>query len=317
MRIIYMGTPAFACKPLLALHESDHEVLAVVSGMPKRRGRRGSECPTDVCAAAYDLNLPVITPKTLKSKRLHKQLAEYEPDLFVVIAFRILPESLFTLPRLGSLNVHASLLPKYRGAAPINWALINGEKETGLTSFRLNTDVDTGKIIHQVKTNIDPEDNFDSLYAKLSDMSGKFLLETLDRLEQPGFVPQDQDDSMATPAPKLTPFDAFIDFGFPAERVKDFVRGMSTRPGARTTFRDRQIKIHRCNVAVDLNRDDLRPGSVIADRKRLLVQCANSAIEITELVPEGKKPMDGCSFKNGLRPEEGELFGEVRKEVRN
>lgn len=313
MKIIYMGTPAFACNPLAALQNSRHEVQAVVTGTPKRRGRRGEDCPTDVCCLAYDLDLPVLTPKSLKSKKLHEQLAEFNPDLFVVVAFRILPESLFNLPRYGSINIHASLLPKYRGAAPINWALINGEKETGLSSFFLNTDVDTGNIIMQTKTDIDPNENFDALYARLSDISGRFLLDTLDKVEQPDFQPMKQDESQASPAPKLTPFDGLIDFGFPAERIKDFVRGLSTRPGAYSYFRGKKVKIYRCRPATDTIDRSAAPGTVLADRKRLLIQCADAAVEIEELVPEGKKSMDGRSFINGLRPEAGERFGEVPK----
>lgn len=313
MKIIYMGTPAFACNPLDTLQKSRHEVQAVVTGASKRRGRRGEDCPTDVCCLAYDLKLPVFTPKSLKSRKLHDQLAEFKPDLFVVVAFRILPESLFSLPRYGSINIHASLLPKYRGAAPINWALINGEKETGLTSFFLNPSVDTGNIILQTKTDIDPNENFDALYARLSDMSGQFLLDTIDLIEQPDFVPAKQDESLASPAPKLTPFDGLIDFGFPAERVKDFVRGLSTRPGAYSYFRGKKVKIYRCRPVTDMVGQSAGPGTVLADRKRLLIQCADAAIEIEELVPEGKKAMDGRSFINGLHPEAGERFGEVPK----
>ncbi|HOP05999.1 MAG TPA: methionyl-tRNA formyltransferase [candidate division Zixibacteria bacterium] len=313
MKIIYMGTPAFACKPLATLQNSRHEVQAVVTGMSKRRGRRGDECPTDVCCLANDLDLPVLTPQSLKSKKLHQQLAEFNTDLFVVIAFRILPESLFRLPRYGSINIHASLLPKYRGAAPINWALINGEKETGLTSFFLNTDVDTGSIILQTKTDIDPNENYDTLYARLSDLSGQFLLDTLDRIERSDFNPTGQDNALASPAPKLTPFDGLIDFGFPAERIKDFVRGLSTRPGAYSFFRGKKVKIYRCRPVTESVDLQAAPGTVLADRKRLLIKCADTAVEIEELVPEGKKPMDGRSFLNGMRPEAGERFGEVMK----
>lgn len=305
-----MGTPEFACKPLIALQESNHEVLAVVTGMSKRRGRRGIECSTDVCCAAEDLGLPVYTPKTLKSKKLHEQMQALKPDIFVVVAFRILPESLYSLPKYGSINIHGSLLPKYRGAAPINWALINGDKETGLTSFILNKKVDTGSIILQTKTNIDSEENFDSLYARLSEMSGPFLLESLKLLEKPDFKPMAQSDMVATPAPKLTPFDAMIDFGFPAWRVKDFVRGMSTRPGAYTLFRGSKVKVLRCGV-IDGQSADYPPGTIIPDKKRLLVQCAHSAVEILNLVPQGKKPMDGRSFLNGCKPVPEEKFGEL------
>jgi methionyl-tRNA formyltransferase len=304
-----MGTPAFACKPLMALHESRHEIRAIVTGTDKRRGRK--VCPTEVCQSAESLGLPVLTPKSLKSNELYEELKAYQPDLFVVVAFRILPERLFSLPRYGSINIHASLLPSYRGAAPIHWALINGEKETGLTSFFLDRTVDTGNVILQERAAIADTDTYDTLSARLSDMSGPFLLKTLDLIERPDFEPRNQDDSKATPAPKIKPFDALIDFGFPANRVHNFVRGLSSNPGAYTWFRGKKIKVLGGRVASETGVATARPGSVIQNRKKLLIQCANSAIEITSLLPEGKKLMDGGSFVNGFRPEAGELFGEI------
>ncbi|MFH1687407.1 MAG: methionyl-tRNA formyltransferase [bacterium] len=317
MKIVYMGTPAFACQPLLALHQSKHKVVAVVTGPAKRRGRRGDPCPTEVCCSAQELGLTVLTPKGLKSPRLHDQLAALEPDLFVVVAFRILPEKLFTLPRYGSINIHGSLLPRYRGAAPINWALINGEKETGLTSFFLNRQVDTGNIILQQKIAINDNENFDSLYGRMSEMSGQFLLRTLEQIEQPDFKPLPQDDLAATPAPKLTPEDGLIDFGLPALRVKDFVRGLSTKPAAYTFFRGRKLKVLSCSVVTAAPLRIEPPGSMQIESKRLLVRCAGSTVELTQVVPQGKNPMDGASFVNGFRPENGELLGELRKEVKN
>lgn len=316
MKVVYMGTPGFACRPLEALFASEHEVLAVVTGQAKRRGRRGTPCPTEVCCTAEDLGLPILTPKTLKSKKLHDQLAELKPDLFVVIAFRILPPSLFNLPRLGAINIHGSLLPRYRGAAPIHWAIINGERETGLTSFFLNERVDTGNVILKTKTEIKPDDTYDSLYARLSEISGPFLLDTLKAIEQPGFKPLPQDDSSATPAPKITPFDAMIDWGFPADKVHNFIRGLSSHPGAWTLFRGRKLKVLRSAPIDHAGVKGARPGTIIPDRKHLLVQCSRSAIELTEVVPEGKKPMDGLAFLNGQRPQQGEVLGDTGKEVR-
>jgi methionyl-tRNA formyltransferase len=312
-----MGTPAFACKPLTALHNSCHEVVAVVTGDDKRRGRSRPTDPTEVCVVAHELGLPVLKPKTLKSAKLYDQLADLESDLFVVVAFRILPERLFMLPKHGSINLHASLLPKYRGAAPINWALINGETETGLTSFFLKKSVDTGNVILQEKISIDETDNYDSLAARMSEIAGPFLLQTLDLIEQPNFEPQVQRDQLATPAPKLTPEGAMIDFGFPAEKVNNFVRGLSSRPGAYTTFRNMKVKLLAGRMVGTTVTENVRPGSVLPDKKRLLIQCAGSAFEITSLVPQGKREMDGRSFINGFRPEPGELFGEVTQGARD
>lgn len=311
-----MGTPEFACKPLLALHESRHEILAVVTGRDKRRGRRGMPCSTDVCCTAKDLSLPVLTPKSLKSEKFYKELSAYEVDLFVVVAFRILPERLFSLPKYGAINVHASLLPGYRGAAPINWVLINGEKETGLTSFILRKEVDAGDIVLQEKVNIEKDENYDSLYRRLSEISGTFLLRSIDLLEKGDFKPIPQDEKLITPAPKIQPFDALIDFGLPAPKVRDFVRGLSTKPGAYTFFRGKQIKITECRVAGTSGSTTTRPGTIINERKHLLVQCAGSVIEILTLIPEGKKPMDGISFLSGARLKSGELFGDAIQNIK-
>jgi len=315
MRIVYMGTPEFARRPLVMLCDSEHKVAAVVTGNPKRRGRGCQTCRTEVHEEAERHNLPVLTPSSLKDEAFHDQIRSLEPDLIVVVAFRILPEALFSIPKFGSINIHASLLPKYRGAAPINWALINGEKETGLTSFFLKKKVDTGDMILQEKTVIAENEDFDSLYTRLSELSGPFLLRTIDLIERGELAATVQNSSMATPAPKITPFDALIDFGFPAEKVRNFVRGLSAKPGAYTFFRDKKVKILACR-AVDSGDNTLPPGAIIPERKRLVIQCSDSAIEVTSLLPEGKKAMDGMAFKNGFRPEPGELFGQISNRIK-
>lgn len=316
-----MGTPRFACKPLAALVKSKHELLAVVTGPdePLRRGRGTAQ--TAVCSEAIDHSIPILKPKKLKSKKLREQLAELQPDLFVVVAFRILPRSLYTLPKLGSINIHGSLLPKYRGAAPINWALINGDTETGLTSFVLNDTVDTGDVILQEKVVIEPRDNFDSLYARMSDRCGSFMLRSIDLLADDNFQPTVQDNNLSSPAPKITPENAMIDFGFPARNVVNFVRGLSSVPGAYTFFRGDRVKILECSVADGQDNpgegtiDSI--GEIIPDKKKLLVRCAGSVVEITRIMPQGKKTMDGSSFNNGYHPADGERFGEIPEQIEN
>jgi methionyl-tRNA formyltransferase len=311
MRIVYMGTPEFARPPLARLCDSRHEVLALVTGQDKKVGRGHRLMPTPCNAEARRSDVPILTPGSLKDEQLYRDLEAIRPDLFVVVAFRILPERLFALPRLGSINIHASLLPKYRGAAPIHWALINGEKETGLTSFFLRRQVDTGDIILQERYPIFDDDNYDSLSARLSEAAGTFLLKTLDMIEAGQTRPVPQDDRDATPAPKISAFDAMIDFGFPAENVRNFVRGLSTKPGAYTFFRGKKVKVYQCAVASHSGPSDTRPGTILTGNKQLLVQCNGSAVELQRVVPEGKQEMDGRSFVNGFRPREGELFGEV------
>jgi len=306
-----MGTPAFACPALEHLHSSRHEIIAVVTGTDKPVGRGKKLQPTEVARKASELGYPVIKPASLKDDDLYEKLKSLSPDLMVVVAFRILPRRLFALPRLGAINIHASLLPRYRGAAPINWALINGETETGLTSFLLNKSVDTGDILLQQKVAIEEADNYDSLYQRLAQMAGPFAVRTVDLLEQGEIAPVPQNSEMATAAPKIGPFDALIDFGFPADKVCNFVRGLSSRPGAYTFFRGRKLKILDCRVAEAGGEPKTRPGTIVNNRKILLVQCAASAIALTSVIPEGKKQMDGASFINGFRPEVGEVLGDM------
>ncbi len=310
-----MGTPEFARTTLAFLSESKHEVLAVVTGPDRKTGRGRKLIPTACSREAERRALTVYKPGSLKDDGLYESLRALDPDLFVVLAFRILPERLFALPRYGSINIHASLLPRYRGAAPINWALINGETETGLTSFFLKATVDTGNMILQERIPIYEDDSYDTLAARMGKLSGPFTLKTIDLIESGDYVPLPQDESLASWAPKISPFDAMIDFGFPAQRVRDFVRGMSTRPGAYTYFRGKKIKVHACSVVDTVNETNTRPGTVLGVNKRLLVQCDHSVIELVRLVPEGRAEMDGLSFINGYRPQLGELFGEIVKGV--
>ncbi len=308
MNIVYMGTPEFACCPLAALYESEHTIKAVVTGPDKPLGRSKKLQPTAVKKQAQQFGLPVLTPESLKSDSFYEKLKEIAPDLIVVVAFRILPERIFTLPGSGSMNIHGSLLPKYRGAAQIQWALIKGEKETGLTSFLLKSKVDTGDIILQQETKIDDNENFDSLYSRLSEMAGPFLLNSIKEIKSSEFTPSRQDETEASPAPKLRPEDALIDFGAPAESVHNFIRGLSTKPGAYTFFRGRKIKIYSSRLVDNIPDSSADPGSILPAKSTLKVKCDESVIELTKLVPEGKKPMDGRSFMNGYRPQVGESF---------
>jgi methionyl-tRNA formyltransferase len=310
MKVVFMGTPEFARRILVHLCDSDrHSVLAVVTG-PEKQAGRGRKLLRSAChEEAFERGLPVFTPATLKDHELKLSLAGLGADIFVVAAFRILPPSLFTLPPKGSINIHASLLPAYRGAAPINWAIINGERETGLTSFFLKESVDTGDIILQRKAGINDDDTFDSLYLRLADLAGPFLLETLDLIEKGKSMPLVQDDARASRAPKIMPLDAMIDWGFPADKVRNFVRGLATKPGAYTYFRGARLKVNTC--AIDsMTADATRPGTILADKKRLLIQCNRSVVELLKVVPEGRGEIDGRSFLNGFHPRPGELLGE-------
>lgn len=311
MKIVFMGTPEFARRPLVCLTESKHQVLAVVTGPDKRAGRGRQVVPTPCKAEAVARSIPVLTPSSLRSKALREELASLEADLFVVVAFKILPESLFSLPKFGSINIHGSLLPRYRGAAPINWALVNGETETGLTSFFLKKRVDTGDVIGIERVPIALDDNYDSLSEKMSEAAGPFLLRSIEMIQSGESTPVSQDESLATPARKLEPLDGLISFDRPVQSVHNHIRGMTSRPGAYTGFRGKSVKIRKARpVTTEQIPSDtqLDPGAVIPDRKRLMVNCAVGALEITSLIPQGRKQMDGLSFINGFKPLAGEKF---------
>lgn len=299
-----------------ALSQSKHRIAAVVTGEDKPSGRGKKVQPTPVKLKAQELGLTVLTPKSLQGDGLFDQLFGLEPDVIVVIAFRILPERLFQLAKEGAFNVHASLLPKYRGAAPIHWALINGEKETGLTSFFLKKKVDTGDIILQQKIKINDNDDYDSLSSRISQLAGSFVLETLNIIESGSLTLTEQDEKLASPAPKLTPENCMIDFGFPSQNVHNFIRGLSTTPGAYTFFRDQKIKLYQSRLPENDSESPFDSGTIIPDKSRLLVKCAKSAIELLEVVPEGRKAMDGLSFINGFRPKAGETFGKSAKALK-
>jgi methionyl-tRNA formyltransferase len=310
MKIVFMGTPEFARRILAHLCDSGrHTLLAVVTGPEKQAGRGRRLLRTACHEEAFERGLPVFTPATLKDHELKQSLAGLGADIFVVAAFRILPASLYSVPSKGSINIHASLLPAYRGAAPINWAIINGERETGLTSFFLKESVDTGDMILQEKTAILDDDTYDTLHDRLADQAGPFLLNTLGLIEGGKSKPIAQEDIRASRAPKIGPFDAMIDWGFPADRVRNFVRGMATKPGAYTYFRGSRVKVHACAVDSAAGEGG-RPGTILADKKKLLIQCDHSAVELLKVVPEGRSEIDGRSFINGFRPRPGEVLGE-------
>ena len=205
MNIVFMGTPEFSLPSLKILLESKHKILAVVTQLDKERGRGKKVSFTAVKQFAVENNIPIYQPEKLKNnEEFVEQMKSLNPDLFVVVAFRILPKEVFEIPKFGSFNLHGSYLPKYRGAAPIQWALINGETETGLTTFKLAEKVDTGNIYLQEKVKIYPEDNFETLHDRMSELGAKMVLETVNLIERGNYELKQQDDSLASPAPKIT-----------------------------------------------------------------------------------------------------------------
>ena len=298
MNIIFMGTPDFSIPSLKSLLESKHKVLAVVTVPDKQRGRGQKITFTAVKEFAINYNLPVVQPERLKNnKEFVEELKKFDADLYVVVAFRILPPEVFEIPKYGSFNLHASFLPKYRGAAPIQWALINGETETGLTTFKLAEKVDTGNIYLQRRFEIKPQDNFESLHDRLSIEGATIVLDTVDLIEFGSFTLFEQDNSLATPAPKITKADAKIDWNKPANQIHNLVRGLSPIPGAFFEFSGKLIKIYKTEI---VERDDLKPFDFDQTKKELIVGCGEKALRILELQQEGKKRMGIEEFLRGF-----------------
>jgi methionyl-tRNA formyltransferase len=307
MRLVFLGTPDFASRCLEKILLSKHQVTAVVTVTDKPQGRGMKVEPSEVKRLAQQRGLDIIQPANLKDLDFLQRLSSYNADLFCVVAFRILPEEVFSMPPRGCVNLHGSLLPKYRGAAPINWAIINGEKETGLTTFFIRRTVDTGDIILQEKLPIGPEETFGELYDRMAGLGGELLVKTIDLIESGDLKPISQDSYQATPAPKLTPETGNIDWSRKAIDVHNLVRGLSPRPGAYSFRKSKKIIILRTRP-VDLDSSGKTPGQVLQADRGLVVACAEKSVEVLELKPESGKAITGAEFVRGYRLTAGEVF---------
>jgi len=301
-----MGTPDFSIPSLKIFLESKQQILAVVTQPDKERGRGKKISFTVVKQFALDNNIPVYQPEKLKgNEEFITQMNSLQPDLFVVVAFRILPKEVFEIPKYGSFNLHGSYLPKYRGAAPIQWALINGETETGLTTFKLAEKVDTGNIYLQQKLDILPEDNFGTLHDRMSELGAKLVLETVNLIvrqdsfgESGNYELKKQDDSLASPAPKITKEICEINWNKSAEQIHNLVRGLSPYPGAYFNHKDKVIKVYRTEVQ---EKNNFKPFEIEQTKTELIIGCGKNALKILELQQEGKKRMSVEEFLRGFR----------------
>lgn len=301
-----MGSPDFAVPSLTKLAgQEQHRIVAVVSGSDKKRGRGGALSPTPVKAKALALGLPVLHADRLRDNTgLEQQLKALEPDLFVVVAFKILPDSLLAVPKLGSVNVHASLLPKFRGAAPIHHAVMQGETETGCTIFRLDSGIDTGGIITQIKTPVGPLETTGEVYSRLMELGSEALLEAVDQLARGTAVFTPQNNEMATPAPKLFDEHCLLDFTRPAGEVHNHIRGLSPFPTAYSLLEGKKMKILG-SVPVSLNAAHplagAAPGEIYPDESRgeVLVRCGQDAVGLREVRFEAKRQMPAIDFFRG------------------
>jgi methionyl-tRNA formyltransferase len=305
LRIVYLGTPEFAVASLRALVEGGYNVVAVVT-MPDKPAGRGHQLQySDVKKYALEVGLPVLQPEKLKDEAFIEELHSYKADLQIVVAFRMLPEVVWTMPRLGTFNIHGSLLPQYRGAAPINWAVMNGEKETGLTTFMLKHEIDTGNMILQERIPIGEDENVGSVHDRLMELSKSMVLRTVDLIidcENKGIeVPTTPQPEIAElrPAPKIFKEDCEIQFAEKtAQEVKNFVRGLSPYPAAWANL-DINGK-HFDGVKIYAVEAISHQPSTISSSKDIIVPCKEGAVKIIELQVPGKKRMDAKAFLNGL-----------------
>jgi methionyl-tRNA formyltransferase len=299
-----MGTPEFAVPSLTILIDNGYTIPAVVTAPDKPRGRGQELSPTPVKTVALQHNIPLLQPGSLRDPGFVGQLRALRPDLIVVVAFRILPPEVFTTPRLGSFNLHASLLPKYRGAAPINWAIIKGEKETGVTTFLLQEKVDTGGIILQARVPIGEDDDAGSVHDKLAEVGSEIVLHTVRLIEQGKAHPRQQDESLTSAAPKIFKEDCRIAWDRPAREVQNFIRGLSPYPAAFTTHKGKVIKIFKALTGATAANHP--PGTVYATPTSFDVATSDAPLKIVELQQEGRRRMGVEEFLRGYRISSGE-----------
>lgn len=300
MRIVFLGTPEFAVPTLERSVEAGHQVLAAITQPDRPKGRSQALAEPPVKQAARRLNLPVYQPEKIRTPEFLAFLRELGADVMVMVGYgRIIPQSIIDISPHGIINVHASLLPKYRGAAPIQWAIANGETRSGVTTMRIDAGLDTGDILLQSETEIGAEETAVELSPRLARMGAHLLVETLLRIEDGTIVPQPQDSAQATLAPVLKKEDGRIDWTRPAWEIHNRIRGFLPWPGCYTRFRGRQLQIWRARVGGEAKG---APGSLDAGRGRLFVACgANTSLEPLEIQIEGKKRMTAVDFLNGYQ----------------
>ena len=307
MKLVFCGTPRFAVPTLEKLVSGGFEVRLVVTQPDKPRGRGLELAPSPVKSRALELGLPVVQPDKIKNNaEFRAQLAALRPEAIVVVGYgRIIPQWMIGLPPLGNINLHASLLPKYRGAAPIQWAIAMGETVTGVTTMRIDAGLDTGDILLQKEIPIAPLDTAETLAPPMAAMGADLMAETLRGLSAGAIQPRPQDHSRATLAPILKREDGLIDFRRPAGEIVNRLRGFQPWPGAFTSFRGKQLQVWQAKPAAAA----LPPGEIKVEGERLLAGCGqNTALELLEVQLQGKKRMAARDFVNGYQPKAGERF---------
>lgn len=305
MRIVFMGTPDFAVPSLNALCETDHKIVGVFTQPDKPRGRKQELTPPEVKVCALEHGLSVYQPASLRTDEAYALLCSLDPDIIIVAAYgKILPKSIIDLPQYGCVNVHASLLPKYRGAAPIQWAVLNGEKETGVTIMQMNKGLDTGDILIQKSIPINDDDTAESMFDKLSGLGAAMMRDALPLIERGELTPIPQDDALSTYSPMIDKSLCDIDWSMSADQVHNRVRGLYSWPIAQTVYNGKKLRIFRTSVTDGRG----EPGEIIA-LSPLTVACGENAVAVHELQLEGKKRMKAADFLLGHRLETGTILG--------
>lgn len=306
MKIIYMGTPDFAVPALKALASSEHEVCAVFTQPDKPRGRKMILTPPDVKVCAQSLGIPVYQPESMKNSDALGIINQYNPDVIVVAAYgKILPKAVLDAPKFGCVNIHGSLLPKYRGAAPIQQSVLNGDKVTGITTMLMDVGLDTGGILLTEETEIGENETSGELFDRLAVLGGELILKTLSALEKGEITPKKQDESLATHTSKIDKSLCPIDFSKSAFEVYNKVRGLNPWPVATTKICGKNVKVYSTRLCTKCGKS----GEVLST-KPLVVACGEKSIEILEIQPEGKKRMTADAFLAGHKLEIGDIVGQ-------
>jgi methionyl-tRNA formyltransferase len=305
MKIIYMGTPDFAVPALEKLSQSQHEVAAVFTQPDKPKGRKMVLTPPDVKVCAQKLNIPVYQPETFKDGKALDIINGYNPDVIVVAAYgKLLPKAVLDAPKYGCVNIHGSLLPKYRGAAPIQQSVLNGDKVTGVTTMLMDVGLDTGDILMTKETEIGENETSGELFDRLAILGGELILETLQSLESGKITPTKQDETLATHTSKIDKSYCPIDFTKSAQQIHNQVRGLNPWPIATTKIDGKNVKIFSTKLC---NKSGI--SGTILSIKPFIVACGENSVEICELQPEGKKRMPASAFLAGHKLEIGNTIG--------
>jgi len=309
MNLIFLGTPAFAVPTLERIVTAGHQVAAVFTQPDRPKGRGGQVAASPVKETALRLGLPVYQPERIRRPEPVEQLKQMNPDAMVVVGYgQIIPQSIIDIPPYGIINVHGSLLPKYRGAAPIQWAIASGETHTGVTTMRIDAGLDTGDMLLKWETEIGPEENALELGERMALAGADLLVETLARIDAGNIQPEPQDDSQATLAPILKKENGVIDWSWPAKKIVDRSRGFLPWPGAYSFFRGQILHVWKARVAEESAIG--LPGALVPQKRRLLVACGNqSALELIEIQIEGRKRMPAEAFLNGHHLQANETLG--------